>query len=82
MKTNKILGYLGTVLAIFMFFGLIEVAISNITKNTHIFIQPLFAFLTASVWSAYGFRKKDWFVFAVNIGGVFVGAFTIITAFI
>ncbi len=79
---DRMFGYVGTIFAVLMFGGLIEIAVSNLTQGTHIFIQPIFAFLTASVWSLYGYAKKDWFIFTANIGGVFLGIFTIITAFV
>ena len=78
----KILGYIGTVVAISMFVSLLEVAKSNLSGNSHIFIQPLVTVINCSVWSVYAFLKKEKFIFAANIPGVFLGIFTLLSAFL
>ena len=40
-KNEKIIGSIASVMAIIMFFSLIEILISNIQGNSNIFIQPL-----------------------------------------
>lgn len=79
--TIKILGYVGTLIAISMFVSLLEIAKSNLSGQSHIFIQPLVTTLNCSIWSVYAWLRKEKFVFAANIPGVFLGIFTFLSAF-
>lgn len=81
-KITTILGAIGTTLAILMFVSLLEVARENLLGQSHIYIQPAVTTFNCMIWTAYGFRKKEKFVFWANVPGVFLGIFTVITAFI
>jgi len=81
-KNIKIFGFIGTCLALGMFFALIEVAFSNLNGESNIFIQPILVTINCTVWSLYAYWKKDWFLFWANLPGIFLGIFTVITAFI
>jgi tellurite resistance protein TehA-like permease len=81
-KFIKILGFAGTIIAISMFISLLEVAQSNISGQSHIWIQPLVTTINCSVWSVYSLLQKEKYVFAANIPGVFLGLFTLVSAFI
>ncbi|MCF7831704.1 MAG: hypothetical protein K9M36_02370 [Candidatus Pacebacteria bacterium] len=81
-KIIKSLGVIGTVIAILMFVSLLEIAISNLSGLSHIFIQPIVVTINCSIWSAYAFLKKEHFVFWANFPGIILGIFTTLTAFI
>ncbi len=76
----KILGYVGTLVAIGMFLSLIEIARANLRGETTIIIQPLITILNCSIWSTYAILTKERFVFAANIPGVLLGIITVIAA--
>ena len=81
-KLAKVLGYIGTGLAILMFLSLFEVVRSNVVDHSHIFIQPLMTMLNCSIWSIYAILQREKFVFWANIPGVFLGLLTLLSAFI
>ncbi|MCC6323340.1 hypothetical protein IT400_00960 [Candidatus Nomurabacteria bacterium] len=81
-KTINLLGFLGTCLAIAMFVSLLEIARDNFRGESHIFIQPTVTTINCVIWSVYAYLKKEKFVFWANLPGVFLGIFTVITAFI
>lgn len=81
-KTITTLGIIGTCISVAMYFSLIEIAISNLSGTSHIFIQPLITIINCTIWVAYAYLKKERFVFLANLPGVFFGIFTVITAFI
>ena len=81
-KTITTLGTLGTCLAIAMFVSLLEIARDNLNGTAHIFIQPMVTTINCIIWSVYAYLKKEKFVFWANLPGVFLGIFTVITAFI
>ncbi len=81
-KTINTLGLLGTCLAIAMFFSLLEIARDNLLGTSHIFIQPFVTSINCIIWSIYAYLKKEKFVFWANLPGVFLGIFTVITAFV
>ncbi len=81
-KTITILGTFGTILAIAMFISLLEIARANLRGESHIFIQPMVTTINCVIWSLYAHLKKEKFVFWANLPGVFLGIFTVITAFI
>ncbi len=81
-KTITILGVIGTCLAIAMFVSLLEIARDNILGTSHIFIQPSVTTINCVIWSVYAYMKKEKFVFWANLPGVFLGIFTVVTAFI
>lgn len=59
----KVLGTSGTIIAILMFVSLIEVARSNMSGDSNIFIQPLVTMINCTIWSTYAYMKKEWFLF-------------------
>jgi len=81
-KTIKIFGFLGTCLALGMFFALIEIALSNLKGDSNIFIQPTIVAINCTVWSFYAHWRNDKFLFWANLPGIFLGIFTVVSAFI
>jgi len=81
-KNEKIIGSIASILAIVMFFSLIEILISNIQGNSNIFIQPLATSFCGLFWSLYAYGKKDWFLFIPNILALVLGMATTISAFV
>lgn len=81
-NNEKIIGTIASALAIIMFFSLIEVLMSNISGNSHIFIQPIATMFNGLFWSLYAFGRKDWFLLWPNILACVLGAITGVSAFI
>lgn len=81
-KNEKTIGSIASVLAIIMFFSLIEILISNIQGNSNIFIQPLATAFNGFFWSLYAYGRKDWFLLVPNILALILGTITAISVFI
>ncbi len=81
-KNEKIIGSIAAVLAIIMFFSLIEILISNIQGESDIFIQPLATFFNCFFWSLYAYGRKDWFILVPNTLGLLLGGITTISVFV
>ncbi|MCK4891695.1 MAG: hypothetical protein KAS78_03440 [Candidatus Pacebacteria bacterium] len=81
-KNEKIIGSTASILAIIMFFSLIEILISNIQGNSNIFIQPLATCVNGLFWSLYAYGRKDWFLLVPNILALVLGAITTMSVFI
>ena len=81
-KNEKTIGSIASVLAIIMFFSLIEILISNIQGNSNIFIQPLATSFNGFFWSLYAYGRKDWFLLVPNVLALILGAITAISVFI
>jgi len=80
-KNEKIIGSLASLFAIIMFVSLIEILISNIEGNSHIFIQPLATTFDGLFWSLYGYGRKDWFLLVPNLLALILGFVTTLSAF-
>ena len=81
-KQAKIIGWLGTTLAILMYVSYIPQIMGNLNGNKTSFIQPLVAAINCIVWACYGFFKKDRdlpLVFA-NLPGIIFGLIAAFTA--
>ena len=81
-KNEKVIGSIASVLAIIMFFSLIEILISNLNGNSRIFIQPLATAFNGFFWSLYAYGRKDWFLLIPNILACVLGAITAMSAFV
>ncbi|MCK4799467.1 hypothetical protein KAS31_00640 [Candidatus Parcubacteria bacterium] len=81
-KNEKIIGSIASVMAIIMFFSLIEVLISNVQGNSNIFIQPLATAICGFFWSLYAYGKRDLFLLAPNILALVLGVMTTISVFV
>lgn len=81
-KNEKIIGSIASVLAIIMFFSLIEVFVSNIRGESKIFIQPTATAFNGFFWSLYAYGRKDWFLLVPNLLALILGVATAISAFI
>jgi hypothetical protein len=79
-ENEKIVGSIASVLAIIMFFSLIEIFFSNIKGDSNIFILPLATALNCLFWSLYAYGRKDIFVFVPNFIGLILGVFTALSA--
>ena len=81
-KQAKIIGWLGTTLAILMYVSYIPQIIGNLNGNKTSFIQPLVAAINCTLWVSYGFfqKKKEWPIVVANLPGVIFGAVAAITA--
>lgn len=83
LKANeKIIGTIASILAIVMFFSLIEVLISNLNGTSKIFIQPIATAVNGIFWSLYAYGRKDYFLLIPNILAFAIGTLTAIAAFI
>ncbi len=83
LKNNeKIIGTIASALAIIMFASLVEIFISNIRGNSHIFIQPIATALNCFFWSLYAYGRKDWYLLVPNMLGCILGIITGVVAFI
>ena len=81
-KQAKIIGWIGTTLAILMYVSYIPQIIGNLNGNKTSFIQPLVAAINCTLWVSYGFfqKKKEWPIVVANLPGVIFGAVAAITA--
>jgi len=83
LRTNeKLIGSVASVLAIIMFFSLIEILISNLGGQSSIFIQPFATSINGVFWSMYAYGRKDYFLLIPNILAFILGTLTTIAAFI
>ena len=81
-KQAKIIGWIGTTLAILMYVSYIPQIIGNLNGNKTSFSQPLVAAINCIVWVCYGLFKKDRdlpLVFA-NLPGIIFGLIAAFTA--
>ena len=81
-KNEKIIGSIASLLAIVMFFSLIEVFNSNIQGKSDIFVLPLATAFNGFFWSLYAFGRKDWFLLVPNLLALLLGVITAISAFV
>ncbi len=81
-RNEKIIGCVASILAILMFFSLIEILISNIRGDSTILIQPLATSFNCLFWSMYGYGRKDWFVLVPNLLGFLLGTITALSVLI
>ena len=81
-KNEKVIGSIASVLAIIMFFSLIEIFISNIQGKSNIFIQPGATAFNGFFWSLYAYGRRDWFLFVPNVLACLLGIATTISAFL
>jgi len=81
-KNEKKIGSIASVLAIIMFVSLIEVLLSNVRGDSHIFVQPLATMFNGFFWSLYAYGRKDWFLLIPNILACVLGAITAGSIFI
>lgn len=79
---EKTIGTIASILAIVMFFSLIEIFISNLQGNSKIFIQPLATAINGVFWSLYAYGRKDYYLLVPNILAFVLGTLTVIAAFI
>ena len=75
-KHEKIIGAIASILAIIMFFSLIEILLSNLRGDSHIFIQPAATAFNGFFWSLYAYGRKDYFLLIPNILACVLGAIT------
>lgn len=81
-KNEKIIGTIASGLAIIMFVSLIEILLSNLRGDSHIFIQPIATAFNGFFWSLYAYGKSDKFLLVPNILACVLGVITGISAFI
>jgi hypothetical protein len=83
LKNNeKIIGTIASGLAIIMFVSLVEIFLSNLRGDSHIYIQPIATAFNGFFWSLYAYAKNDKFLLAPNILACVLGVITAISAFI
>ena len=75
-KNEKIIGTIASLLAIIMFFSLIEILVSNIQGKSNIFIQPMATSFNGLFWSMYAYGRRDWFLLVPNLLALVLGAVT------
>lgn len=81
-ENEKVIGTIASVLAVIMFFSLIEILLSNLSGDSEIYIQPIATAFNGFFWSLYAYGKKDYFLLIPNILALFLGIFTALAAFI
>lgn len=81
-KHEKIIGTIASLLAVIMFFSLIEVLLSNLRGESQIVVQPFATAVSGLFWSLYGFSRKDWIIIVPNMVALILGILTVISAFI
>lgn len=79
---EKTIGSIASVLAIVMFFSLIEVLISNLNGSSKIYIQPIATAVNGIFWSLYAYGRKDYFLLIPNVLAFVIGTLTAIAAFL
>ena len=83
LKNNeKIIGTIASVLAIVMFTALLEILMSNIRGESHIFVQPIDTAFNGFFCSLYAYWIKDWFLLGPNVLACVLGIITGVSAFI
>ncbi|MBN1175475.1 hypothetical protein JXA48_02420 [Candidatus Woesearchaeota archaeon] len=78
-ENEKTIEIIASILAVLMFFSLIEILISNIQGKSNIFIQPIATAVNGAFWSLYAFSKKDWLLFTPNFLALILGILTAIS---
>jgi hypothetical protein len=81
-QNEKVIGSIASVLAIIMFFSLIEILIANLSGKTNIYIQPIATSFNGLFWSMYAYGRKDYFLLIPNLLALILGAATAVSAFI
>ena len=81
-KQAKIIGWLGTTLAILMYVSYIPQIIGNLNGNKTSFIQPLVASINCTIWVVYGLfkKEKDLPIIFANLPGIIFGLIAVFTA--
>ncbi|MGP1361642.1 MAG: SemiSWEET family transporter [Candidatus Fimenecus sp.] len=81
-KMLKIMGWIATGTAMFMYISYFPQIINNIHGHKSGFLQPMVAAINCTLWVSYGFfqKKKDWPLVAANIPGVIFGTMAAVTA--
>lgn len=75
-KNEKIIGTIASILAVVMFFSLIEILISNINGQSKILIQPLATAVNGIFWTLYAYGRKDYFLLIPNVLAFVLGTAT------
>lgn len=73
---EKTIGTIASILAIVMFFSLIEILISNLNGQSKIFIQPLSTAINGVFWCLYAYGRNDYFLLIPNILAFILGTIT------
>ena len=81
-KNEKIIGTIASVLAMIMFFSLIEICLSNLRDESNIYIQPIATALNGFFWMLYAYGRKDYFLLIPNILALILGIGTAVAAFV
>ena len=81
-KQAKIIGWIGTTLAILMYVSYIPQIIGNLNGNKTSFIQPLVASINCTIWVVYGLfkKEKDLPIIFANLPGIIFGLIAFATA--
>jgi len=83
LKANeKLIGTIASVLAVIMFFSLIEILLSNLSGESKIFIQPIATAFNGFFWTLYAYGRKDYFLLIPNVLALILGTLTALAAFI
>ena len=81
-KNENLIGSIASVLAVVMFFSLIEVFLSNVRGDSAIIIQPTATAFNGFFWSMYAYGRKDWFLLLPNVLAVLLGFATALSAIV
>jgi hypothetical protein len=76
---NKI-GWAASALSTIMWFSFIDQIRLNLSGQKGSLITPIVVIINCTLWSLFGFGKKNWQIFACNLPGIIIGAITAVTA--
>jgi len=81
-KNEKVIGTIASILAVIMFFSLIEILLANLSGESDIYIQPIATAFNGFFWSLYAYGRKDNFLLIPNVLALLLGFFTTVAAFV
>ena len=67
---EKIIGTVASILAVVMFFALIEILISNIRGESNIYVQPIATAFNGLFWTMYAYGRKDYFLLVLRFNNL------------
>lgn len=78
-KLVEKIGWAASIMAVFMYFSFIDQIRLNLSGNKGSLLIPVLVTVNSTLWTLFGFGKKNWQIFACNIPGIFIGAISFLT---
>lgn len=79
-KIVEKIGWAASIIAILMWFSFIDQIRLNLAGQKGSIIMPIIVTINCILWTLFGLGKKNWQIVSANVPGIFLGAFTAITA--